>query len=85
MLALAFLAVLAATAIASEPDHIRHHDDREPAALTVPEIRRLHTAWLTSPPWQLTYLLRWSNWRRHHQAEARHHHYRRRLATEARP
>ena len=55
-------------------------------ALTVPEIQRLLTT--TSPPQtpasqDVEFHLSWSNWRRRHQARARWHHYRTRLALTA--
>jgi hypothetical protein len=72
------LAVLAAAAAASPPAE-RHTDasDAE-TALTVPEIRRLIHATLTTPATDLAHLLRWSTWRRKVQAPARRSHYLRR-------
>lgn len=72
MLAHAFLAVTAA----------REHARAAPRAglipLTLNEIRRLLIRLLTRPAQNLTHLLRWSLWRRRHQAIARDCHYRRR-------
>jgi SRSO17 transposase len=83
MLALAFLSTLtAAAAPPADPDPHHHAHDPSPIALTTPEIRRLFTALLGTPPHGLTHLLRWSSWRRRHQAHARQAHYRRRLAAE---
>ena len=75
MLAHAFLAV---TAAAERRDH--------PAAdhlipLTGNEIQRLFTA-LLSPVHDLAHRLRWSQWRRRHQARARACHYRRQAAVQ---
>ncbi len=72
MLAHAFLAVTAARehARAAPPDGL--------IPLTLNEIRRLLTRLLTRPAQDLTHLLRWSLWRRRHQATARDCHYRRR-------
>lgn len=70
MLALAFLAILAVC----EPDS----DDTEHIALTVPEIRRLLAALLPARPRSTEEILRWSRWRRQHQATSRRCHYQRR-------
>jgi hypothetical protein len=53
--------------------------DVELIPLTVPEVRRLLIAlvWATPPP--LRHSVRWSIWRRRHQARARRCHYKRRL------
>src|SRR5215218_5010608 len=69
MLAHAFLAV---TAAAERRDHPTA-DDMIP--LTCNEIQRLFTA-LISPVHDLRHRLRWSHWRRRHQARARNSHYR---------
>jgi hypothetical protein len=45
--------------------------------LTVNEIRRLHAV-LCRPARPAEHYLRWSAWRRQHQARARHCHYQRR-------
>ncbi|MEU0739017.1 IS701 family transposase [Streptomyces sp. NPDC006134] len=84
MLALAFLTALAAdaapqrTADPHQPTHNNSH-----IALTVPEIRRLFGAAFHPPTMPTARLLHWSNWRRHHQATARHSHYQRRAADES--
>jgi Transposase DDE domain len=73
MLAHAFLTVTAAT---------EHRDQPAPAELiplTVNEIQHLFTA-LINPIHDLAYRLRWSQWRRRHQARARASHYRRQAA-----
>lgn len=95
MAALAVLAVVAAVERRRHPApvvprtaHDAPPDDYGLIALTVPEIRRLltvfnqvsaavtpHTAALRH-----AFELRWSTWRRRHQARARWHHYRKRLA-----
>lgn len=89
MAALAFLAVLAAMENAAHPAPILPHDpDQSPPAdcgtiaLTVPEAQRLFHLYTTLardlPPrtegTQLASHLRWSDWRRRHQARARWHH-----------
>ncbi|MFF8029304.1 IS701 family transposase [Streptomyces sp. NPDC007896] len=82
MLALAFLAVLAADATPSrtaQPN--RPARSTAPIDLTVPEIRLLLGALLDPPSTSPRRLLHWSNWRRRHQATARRSHYQRRLAS----
>ena len=78
--ALAVLAICAADARAADrpaqPDMIE---------LTVNEIRRLINVLLIRPTRSITYRLRWSNWRRRHQARARRAHYARRLTLELQP
>ena len=73
MLAHAFLSVMTATQPPPDPDSGL-------IPLTRNEIRRLFTAAIT-PIQQATHLLRWSTWRRRHQARARDSHYRRQAAT----
>jgi hypothetical protein len=95
MAALAFLAVLAAIEKKAHPAPMLPEDsDQAPPAdcgiiaLTVPEAQRLFHVFATLttdlPPRtvhaRLTLHLRWSHWRRRHQARARWHHYRTRLA-----
>jgi SRSO17 transposase len=95
MAALAILAVVAAVERRSHPVPVvpRTSQDAPPAdygliALTVPEIRRLLTVFnqvsaVVTPRMaalRRAFELRWSTWRRRHQARARWHHYRRRLA-----
>ncbi|MFD0517507.1 hypothetical protein [Paractinoplanes durhamensis] len=53
--------------------------------LTINEIRRLINVLLIRPIRTITYRLRWSNWRRRHQARAKRAHYARRLNLELRP
>jgi SRSO17 transposase len=72
MIALAYLAVLAALATPTT--------NRSIIALTMPEIRRLLGALTTHPARTITSILHWSRWRRHHQQLARQCHYQRRLA-----
>ncbi len=72
MLAHAFLAITTAT----ERDHTP-----APAGLiglTINELRRLFDAILLAPTCTHSAMLRWSQWRRKHQARARDSHYRRR-------
>jgi SRSO17 transposase len=73
MLAHAFLSVLTATQPPPDPGSGL-------IPLTRNEIRRLFIAAIT-PIQQATHLLRWSTWRRRHQARARDSHYRRQAAT----
>ena len=95
MAALAFLAVLTAIEKAAHPAPVLpHHPDQAPPttcgtiALTVPEAQRLfhlftmltHGQPLCATRAQVAFHLRWSDWRRRHQARARWHHYRTRLA-----
>ena len=53
--------------------------------LTVNEIRRLINVLLIRPARSIAHRLRWSNWRRRHQARARRAHYARRLTLELQP
>jgi SRSO17 transposase len=71
-LAMLALALLAAIAAAQSPA-----DDRQ-IPLTVPEIRRLLAAIVLSPTRAIEEILRWSQWRRRHQAIAQRCHYQRR-------
>ncbi|ARF81950.1 IS701 family transposase [Kitasatospora aureofaciens] len=75
MLAHAFLAVTAA---------IEQAATRPPGfvPLTCSEIRRLFAAFITPPIRNLAHRLRWSDWRRRHQARARTSHYRRQAAQQ---
>lgn len=72
MLAHALLAVTAAR------EHTRAAPPPGLIPLTLNEIRRLLIQLLTRPAPDLSHLLRWSLWRRRHQAVARDCHYRRR-------
>ncbi|MEU7004892.1 hypothetical protein [Nonomuraea sp. NPDC046570] len=69
MLALAFLAAIAATQRPCDEEHI---------ALTMPEIRRLLAVLILTRYSTTRHVLHWSQWRRHHQATARRCHYQRR-------
>lgn len=83
MLALAILAVIAATT-ASTPTRSggdTHMPEPGPIALTVNEIRHLLSALILTRHRPIQHILHWSTWRRHHQAQARHSHYQRRLNT----
>ncbi len=70
MLAHAFLAVTAAR------EHARAAPPQGLIPLTLSEIRRLLSRLLAHPAHDLPHLLRWSLWRRRHQATARNCHYR---------
>jgi outer membrane biogenesis lipoprotein LolB len=94
MLALAFLmacAAAAAPALPADPWHHARHSG--PTALTAAEIRRLFSglviaplrARLATPARAISDIQQWSNWRRHHQGQARYSHYQHRLATELGP
>ncbi|CAM5554453.1 Transposase IS701-like DDE domain-containing protein OS=Kitasatospora aureofaciens OX=1894 GN=GCM10010502_65680 PE=4 SV=1 [Kitasatospora aureofaciens] len=74
MLAHAFLAVTAAIerAGATTPSDL--------VPLTCSEIQRLFAAFVAQPVLDLVHRLRWSEWRRRHQARARTSHYRRQAA-----
>ncbi|GAA3167131.1 hypothetical protein GCM10020001_110850 [Nonomuraea salmonea] len=69
MLALAFLADLAALQPPCGDEHI---------PLTMPEIRRLLAALILTRHRPVHHVLHWSQWRRRHQATARRCHYQRR-------
>ncbi|MFG1886084.1 hypothetical protein [Micromonospora sp. NPDC049102] len=53
--------------------------------LTVNEIRRLINVLLIRPTRSIVHRLRWSNWRRRHQARAKRAHHTRRLNLELQP
>jgi SRSO17 transposase len=95
MAALAFLAVAAAIDKSAHPAPVLPEDPDQPPpadcgtiALTVPEAQRLFhlltTLTRNLPPHdvraRIARHLNWSDWRRRHQARARWHHYRTRLA-----
>jgi SRSO17 transposase len=84
MLALALLAACAAsTAMPASADPYQHaRADHEPIRLTVNEIRRLFTILINPTVHTIAHRLRWSLWRRTHQARARRCHYKRRLTAE---
>jgi SRSO17 transposase len=77
--ALAILAICAADATAAGPEH------PSMIRLTVNEIRRLINVFRDQPTHDNTHHLRWSNWRRRHQARAKRAHYTRRLTLEFQP
>jgi SRSO17 transposase len=74
MLAHAFLVVAALT------DRTRHPPPSGLISLTCNEVQHLFAALLTRPAGDLGHRLRWSLWRRRHQARARTCHYRRQAA-----
>jgi SRSO17 transposase len=82
-LALAALAVLAICA--ADAQSADRHAEPDMIELTVNEIRRLINVLLIRPTRSITYRLRWSRWRRRHQARARRAHYARRLTLEFPP
>ncbi|MGW5781052.1 IS701 family transposase [Streptomyces sp. NPDC003863] len=75
MLAHAFLAVVRAD------ERARHPVPDELIPLTCNEIQRLSTTLVVQPVHDAGHRLRWSAWRRHHQARARAGHYRRQAAN----
>jgi SRSO17 transposase len=83
MLALAFLAAVAADQAPNRPDDGRHlARSLDPSPLTVPEIRHLLALAFGPPALSAARALHWSIWRRRHQTTARRSHYRRRSADE---
>jgi hypothetical protein len=82
-LALAALAVLAICA--ADARTADHHAQPDMIELTVNEIRRLINVLLVRPARSIAHRLRWSRWRRRHQARARRAHYARRLSLEFPP
>jgi hypothetical protein len=72
-LALAALAVL--TICAADARNPDRHAQPNMIELTVKEIRCLINILLIRPTRSIAYRLRWSNWRRRHQARARRAHY----------
>jgi anti-sigma-K factor RskA len=80
MAALAILAICAADA--HTPDRRTQPDMID---LTVNEIRHLINVLLIRPTRSITHRLRWSRWRRRHQARAKRAHYSRRLNLEPQP
>jgi SRSO17 transposase len=80
-LALAALAVLAICAADAADEPL----ESGLIKLTVNEVRRLINTFIIRPIHQLAHRLRWSQWRRRHQARARRAHYTRRLNTELQP
>ncbi|WP_422774735.1 IS701 family transposase [Plantactinospora sp. WMMC1484] len=80
--ALAVLTICAADAATGEADD---PTDTALIKLTVNEIRRLINTLIIRPIRDLAHRLRWSHWRRRHQARARRAHYTRRLNLELQP
>nr|WP_200216355.1 IS701 family transposase [Micromonospora veneta] len=80
-LALAALAVLAICAADATDDPA----DTGMIKLTLNEVRRMINTLVLRPIRDLTHRLRWSDWRRRHQARARQAHYTRRLNLELQP
>ena len=80
MLAQAYLAVIRHSGDGTGRKGGCYGPDEALIPLTVPEVRRLLTrlVWTENHPTELVLL--WSLWRRHHQAQARRCHYRRRLS-----
>jgi SRSO17 transposase len=82
-LALAALAVL--TLCAADTGSADDHGQPDLIRLTVNEIRRLINVLLIRSIHTIAHSLRWSQWRRRHQARARRSHYTRRLNLETQP
>ena len=80
-LALAALAILAICAAAPP----QPPETTDVIRLTLNEIRRLINVLIITPTRSITHSLRWSLWRRRHQARARRAHYARRLSLELQP
>ncbi len=76
MLAHAFLVVTAAI------EHVRHPPPPELVGLTCNEIQHLFATRIARPVGDFGHRLRWSVWRRRHQARARTCHYRRQAALQ---
>jgi hypothetical protein len=76
MVALAFLTVLAVV------PQTRHPTTPELVSLSRNELRHLFAALVTAPVADLGHRLRWSMWRRRHQARARTCHYQRQAAQQ---
>jgi SRSO17 transposase len=76
MLAHAFLAVLRAD------EHARYPAPRSLIPLSCNEIQRLFITLVARPVHDTAHLLRWSDWRRRHQARSQASHYRRQAATQ---
>ncbi|MFJ1831951.1 IS701 family transposase, partial [Streptomyces sp. NPDC088178] len=76
MLAHAFLAVVRAD------EHAHHPAPNGLIPLTCNEIQRLFTTLVVRPVHDVAHRLRWSTWRRRHQARAQASHYRRQAANQ---
>jgi SRSO17 transposase len=83
-LAMAALAVLA-ICVADSRGPVGDPTRQAMIELTVNEIRRLVNAFIIEPVHDLIHRLRWSGWRRQHQARAKRAHYVRRLNLELQP
>lgn len=79
LLAMFALAILVITVACQQPDHVDPRHDIL-IALTIGELRRLAASIAPVTPAPAT-AIRWSLWRRRHQATARRSHYKRRDAT----
>ncbi len=77
MLAHAFLAVVRAD------EHARHPAPDGLIPLTCNEIQRLFTTFVLRPVHDAAHRLRWSAWRRRHQARAQASHYHRQAANQS--
>ncbi|MEU5882693.1 IS701 family transposase [Spirillospora sp. NPDC047279] len=75
MLAHAFLAALTTT------ERAHQHDEPGLIPMTLAEVQRLLTRLTTNTPPAAGHHLRWSQWRRRHQAHARNCHYQRQSTT----
>jgi SRSO17 transposase len=84
-LALAALAILTICAADATTGEHGSAGDRDVIDLTVNEIRHLINVLIINPIGGLAHRLRWSTWRRRHQARARRAHYTRRLNLESQP
>jgi SRSO17 transposase len=82
LVALAVLAICAADAANQHDTHPDQPNDKKLIRLTVNEVRRLINTLIIQPIRDLAHRLRWSHWRRRHQAQARRSHYKRRLNLE---
>jgi SRSO17 transposase len=80
-LALAALAILAICAADTAEDRAQPDTTR----LSIAEIRRLINILILHPVGSITHRLHWSDWRLHHQAQAKRAHYARRLSLEFHP
>jgi hypothetical protein len=81
----AILAICAADVRPTDTCPTDKHTEPDMIELTVNEIRRLINVLLIQSSHRITHHLRWSNWRRRHQAQAKRAHYTRRLALEFQP
>ncbi|MFD8968926.1 IS701 family transposase [Streptomyces sp. NPDC059568] len=82
LLAHAFLAITTALERRNQAQSDDGTSPDELIPLTCNEIQRLFTALIVQPVRELAHRLRWSTWRRRHQARARHSHYSRQAAQQ---